>query len=682
MLKSSQDLNQLRVKILTAFHKPYMLFETEVFQPIHVGRAVSLKPAKDKTFTDDDKEWLLEHMIGDDTGVNISSRNRNFSELTGIYWAWNNYEKLGSPDYIGFMQYRRHFIFAEEVYDNYQHHNDDERAYSKINVGSIYDGYQDEFGLVDDLIIRTCDQYDLIIPKSCELSYVGLRSIREDYTMGIEGTKSKDLRLLLKAVKKVAPDYFSLLTERLTQSNKRCYQSFVMRRELFFEYCEFLFSVLFEIDRELNTETYSTNGQRTLGYLGEILFDCFTAKQVNQKKIRIKELGMTYICSESIPKPIRNDSAIVMLAHSDYESLEISLAAHAKFLPQGVKFFILVNGRGSYDCERTLRVAKRFESLYPLSVEVIDDIKPQEPYYALKKLLESNRMRSYRYICKVDDDTFPITSDWFDQLCSVYENTYSRYGSNTAYVSGLVNNNPFGFKALLEQCSSLNSDYFAHIAREHLAGREGSSSSYYPPARIISASEIDDDICGTVWRYSYIARWLHERTSLQPEFYKEIVKNLPDVYLGSKRYSINCILFNKDYWSLIEAPDSEFPTDDEFLSEQYCRDNKMIIMVRLSVPLVHLFFFTQREENKDLVDIFRTVYSEWLGLPYPISIQSNRLLEIESRLRSLERSMQSQVFKKRRITFKERAKRNKLLRTLWKKAPARLRRVVLRMFTQ
>ena len=39
-------------------------------------------------------------MIGDDTGDNISDKNREYCELTGIYWIWKNYDKLGNPDYI------------------------------------------------------------------------------------------------------------------------------------------------------------------------------------------------------------------------------------------------------------------------------------------------------------------------------------------------------------------------------------------------------------------------------------------------------------------------------------------------------------------------------------------------------------------------------------------------------
>ena len=42
-------------------------------------------------------------MIGYNTGYNISDKNREYCKLTGIYWAWKNYDKLENPDYIRFI---------------------------------------------------------------------------------------------------------------------------------------------------------------------------------------------------------------------------------------------------------------------------------------------------------------------------------------------------------------------------------------------------------------------------------------------------------------------------------------------------------------------------------------------------------------------------------------------------
>lgn len=44
------------------------------YQPVQVGRAIS--------------QTELPFAVGDDTGDNISDRNRHYCELTAHYWAW------------------------------------------------------------------------------------------------------------------------------------------------------------------------------------------------------------------------------------------------------------------------------------------------------------------------------------------------------------------------------------------------------------------------------------------------------------------------------------------------------------------------------------------------------------------------------------------------------------------
>ena len=52
-------MNQIKVKILVACHKPDTVYSDDVYIPIHVGRAVS-KFKEEMTY-----------MIGDDTGDNM-----------------------------------------------------------------------------------------------------------------------------------------------------------------------------------------------------------------------------------------------------------------------------------------------------------------------------------------------------------------------------------------------------------------------------------------------------------------------------------------------------------------------------------------------------------------------------------------------------------------------------------
>ena len=78
------------IKIIVATHKKYWMPSDDIYLPVHVGK-------KGKT----DLGYQ-----GDDTGDNISDKNTNYCELTGLYWAWKNLK----ADYKGLAHYRRHFM--------------------------------------------------------------------------------------------------------------------------------------------------------------------------------------------------------------------------------------------------------------------------------------------------------------------------------------------------------------------------------------------------------------------------------------------------------------------------------------------------------------------------------------------------------------------------------------------
>ena len=64
-------VKQPSVKILVGYHKPAQLLKSDILVPIHLGRALATQISKDGQMSEEDYQWMLDNMIGDDTGDNI-----------------------------------------------------------------------------------------------------------------------------------------------------------------------------------------------------------------------------------------------------------------------------------------------------------------------------------------------------------------------------------------------------------------------------------------------------------------------------------------------------------------------------------------------------------------------------------------------------------------------------------
>ena len=136
------------IKIFVTYKEKHQIIETDIVKPIQTGRAIA-----DEAF---------EGMIGDDTGDNISKENDKYSELTAQYWAWKNYDKIGNPDYIGFMHYRRHFLFDPD----YPH---GEKTWLNKSNYYLYQYVPEDYidKNLNNQIIENCIQdNDIILTKS------------------------------------------------------------------------------------------------------------------------------------------------------------------------------------------------------------------------------------------------------------------------------------------------------------------------------------------------------------------------------------------------------------------------------------------------------------------------------------------------------------------------------------
>lgn len=236
-----------KIKLYVCCHQPTSVPEHPLLEPIQVGAALA-----DRHFSG---------FLHDDVGENISVKNRSYCELTAQYWAWKNVD----TDYFGFFHYRRYLYPDTGAIRPYRI----EKAPSLPLLDKL------RYGIFAELI----QHYDLIAPLG-ENMYV---PIREHYAEALFH-HHKDLELVEEIVRTRSPEMTSALNTYLSGTFSYFGNIFIMNRELFHQYCAWLFPILEEFDRKADTVGYSAVEQRVDGYLAERLLGVYLTYERNRRK--------------------------------------------------------------------------------------------------------------------------------------------------------------------------------------------------------------------------------------------------------------------------------------------------------------------------------------------------------------------------------------------------------------
>ena len=228
------------LKIIVAYHNKRALVENDTYKPMFVGRDKIKHAHKDGALSDEELSWLQQHMISDNEGDNISYLNRHFSEMTMIYWVWKNYDKIGDPKYIGFSHYRRILTFDKNL-----------------------------------------DKYDIQVLKGLPLNV----SIKDIYT---DKHGTKDIKILFDVFQKAYPNDYQNFIGYMDSNYSYLRNIFIMRKDIFFEYCEWIFPLLMEIHNKIDynsivNEKYPYYQTRSPGVIAELLTGYFIANKKNNK---------------------------------------------------------------------------------------------------------------------------------------------------------------------------------------------------------------------------------------------------------------------------------------------------------------------------------------------------------------------------------------------------------------
>lgn len=169
--------------------------------------------------------------LADDTGDNISERNRQFCELTVLYWIWKN----AAQDIVGLEHYRRHFLLQ-----------------------GGWDKKMREKGI--DVILPT----PLYVAPGIACNY------RERHT-------PSDWDFMMGYLKKIHPDYYNEAARFFEGGLYSPCNMFIMKKKILDELCAWLFPIIF-ICAEHGGERGDAYQSRYPGFLSERLITLFFEK--------------------------------------------------------------------------------------------------------------------------------------------------------------------------------------------------------------------------------------------------------------------------------------------------------------------------------------------------------------------------------------------------------------------
>ena len=244
-----------QVSILVITHKMYEFPHSAIYHPLFVGGKCGQNSAR---------------FLMDNTGEHISEKNPSFCELTGLYWAWKN-QFFCDSKYVGLVHYRRYFRGNGE----------------KLKGKTI---------LSKKEILDLLKEYDCIVPK--KRNYF-IESIYSHYK---HAHHIRDLDITKEIIAKDYPEYLLSFERVIMGKTLHLYNMFIMNKHLLDNYCNWLFDILFKLEKQVDITNYDDYQKRLFGFISERLFNVW----VLHHRLKIKEISVVHLEGENMLRKVIN----------------------------------------------------------------------------------------------------------------------------------------------------------------------------------------------------------------------------------------------------------------------------------------------------------------------------------------------------------------------------------------
>lgn len=252
------------IKILVATHKESFVLQNPLLFPIQVGSALAGKRLPD--------------MLHDDTGDNISEKNKSYCELTAQYWAWKNLD----ADYYGFFHYRRYMSFAK-VYPVGENGRPGIRRWVPYIEADSLKGDLSVYALNEQHIRSVVEKYDVITGLGEHMDVTA-------YEQFCQFHPREDLDRAIAILKSRCPMQAEACDIYMNSKYVHFCNMYIMKQNYFYEYMAWLFPILEEFEADKDFSACNEKEMRITGYIAERLFGVYYTWLKQQGQARCAEV--------------------------------------------------------------------------------------------------------------------------------------------------------------------------------------------------------------------------------------------------------------------------------------------------------------------------------------------------------------------------------------------------------
>lgn len=355
--RGSYNMNS-DIKIYVSKHREFHTIQSDIIETIWCGN-LSKKNKR-----------------SDSQGDNISNLNDKFCELTTLYWAWKNEKRK----YFGFFHYRRFMSFnlnkTKNIYSEF--YFDDETI--------------KEHCLNDANIREIVNNYDLILPKKDTLNC----SLYEQYKNS-NGHFIEDLDLALEILISKYPNFKKWIEVTKKQNYIYFFNIFIAKNEIFNNYCEWLFPILFELNNKIDFQNRNFYSNRVVGFVAERLFNVYVNYLIDTQNVKYCELPIIFVKNEiCLEQQVKKGNIPVVLACDDkytkYAGLLIESILKNNISKKNYDFYIISNAISERNWNKLLILKNNH--LHINEIIKID----AEKYFSNNNLNERNHLNKTTFL--------------------------------------------------------------------------------------------------------------------------------------------------------------------------------------------------------------------------------------------------------------------------------------------